>query len=320
MPIEGDESHPTLSQVLLTKIPWSNDFSMQIPWHPNWHRGTWAGARIDLVLLSDIEDIEQWKYITAETFMDYWKFAIRDGSLDERCSCQLCGKYRQMCKEEKENKDKGGAEKQESSKYTQASASGDDGKENLAPETRNEIKCEPDSYQEISNIKGSKRSGAKNQLSALETLPYEIFDHISSQLPRASLAACALTSTAPYSLAVRRLYASVDTPLDHFTRTFAETLARRPFLSEFVRDLSINVKPHWEPVKVLHEILKRLPNLTYLHVLPSWITYGDLPYWEYPFKLRTIKWGLMKDRASQKFIASQSDTLQEVEYFKLENR
>jgi hypothetical protein len=290
---------------------------MAIPWHPNWHRGTWAGARIDLVLLSDIKDIENWKDITEETFIDYWNFAIRHGSLDERCSCQLCDKYRQMCREEKESKDKRGAEEQESSKQTQTSASKDPGKGSPAPETKNETKCEPDFYRGISNIKESRRFGPKNQLSPLETLPYEIFDHISSQLPRASLAACTLTSTTLYSLTIKRLYASLDISLDHFTRILAETLARRPFLCGFVRNLSISVKPHWESVKVLHQILKQLPNLTNLHVLPSWITYGDLPYWEYPFKLRTIKWGLMKDRASQKFIASQSDTLEKIEYFRL---
>jgi hypothetical protein len=292
---------------------------MAIYWHSNWHRGTWAGARIDLVLLSDIEDIEQWKDISEETFKDYWKFAIYDRSIDKDCKCRLCDKYREMCKgKEDEIEEKGRQEEQEDSKTTQSSASKDKGDQNTTNEMKNEIKYGLGSYQGGSSIKESKRFGAHNQLSNLEKFPYEIFDLISSQLPRTSLATCALTSTSFYSFVVKQLYTSVDIPLDRFARTFAETLTCRPFICDFVRDLSIGVKPHWKSVKILHETLKQLPKLTSLHVLPSWITYGDLPYWEYPFKLRTIKWGLMKDRASQKFISSQSDTLKKIEYLKLD--
>ncbi|CAG8678107.1 11883_t:CDS:2 [Acaulospora colombiana] len=115
----------------------------------------------------------------------------------------------------------------------------------------------------------------ERRLSSFERLPYDALDIIFSQLPRPSLAACALLSTRVYSA------------------------------------------PHWESVRVLHEILKQLPRLVSLHVLPSWITYGDLPYWEYPFKLRKIKWGLIKDEGSQKFISSQSGTLEEIGYLKI---
>jgi hypothetical protein len=311
--IEVEKDHPALSQALLTKISWSRNPSMAIPWHPNWHRGTWAGARIGLVLTSEMEDIEQWKDITEETFMDYWKFAIRDGCIDKDCECQLCVKYRQMY--ENKIQDRKGKEEQGDSKATQALTSRDHGTPNVTKKTKNEIKYKPSSYQGISNIKESKRFRENNRLSTLEKFPYEIFDLISSQLPCTSLAACALTSTSLYSLVVKRLYTSVDTLLYHFTRMFAETLMRRPFICDFVRDLSIGVKPHWKSVGALHEVLKRLTRLTSLHLLPSWVSYGDLPYWEYPFKLRKIKWGLMKDRASQKFIASQSDTF---EYLKLD--
>jgi hypothetical protein len=288
---------------------------MAIPWHPNWHRRTWACARIDLVLLSDIEDIEQWKDISEETFMDYWRFAIRDGSLDKDCECQLCDKYCQMCKREgNENKDEEGKNEQVDPKATQISTSKDHGTPNITKETKAEIKYEPSSFQGISSIGELKHLRANNQLSTLEKFPYEIFDLISSQLPQTSLAACALTSTSLYSAVVKQLYASVDTPSDPLTCRFAKTLTRRPFICDFVRDLTVHVKPHWKSVGILHEILKQLPKLIHLHVLPSWITYGDLPYWEYTFKLRTVKWGLMEDKTSQKFIASQSDTLKRVEY------
>ncbi|PVG01477.1 hypothetical protein CPB86DRAFT_105702 [Serendipita vermifera] len=160
----------------------------------------------------------------------------------------------------------------------------------------------------------------EKKLSPFERLPYDVFDLIFSHLPQTSLAACALTSIQIHSAVTRALYTKVNLQTDRLTRIFEETLLCRPFLCDYVRDLTIAVKPHWESVRVLHDILKKLPHLISLHTLPSWITYGNLPYWEYPFKLHTLKWGLMKDKASQKFIASQSDTLKEVGYLKIKFR
>jgi hypothetical protein len=157
----------------------------------------------------------------------------------------------------------------------------------------------------------------EKRLSLFERLPYEVMSLILSQVPYRSLTTCALTSSQLHFAVTEPLYATVHLESDRLTRTFADTLLRRPSLCNYVRKLRIAVNPHWESVRRLHEILKRLPNLVDLHVLPSWITYGDLPYWEYPFKLRKIKWGLIKDRASQRFIASQSDTLKEIGYLKL---
>jgi hypothetical protein len=79
-------------------------------WHPNWHRGSWAGARVDLALLSDIEEIEEWKDITEETFRDLWKAQSMDSILNQDCDCSLRDIYRRMDKEEKENKDQKGKE------------------------------------------------------------------------------------------------------------------------------------------------------------------------------------------------------------------
>jgi hypothetical protein len=75
-------------------------------WHPYWHRGSWAGARIDLALLGDIEKIEEWRDITEETFRDLWKTWSVDRNCDE--SCSLCSIYRRMRLEEKEKKDQEG--------------------------------------------------------------------------------------------------------------------------------------------------------------------------------------------------------------------
>jgi hypothetical protein len=186
--------YASLSQALLTKISWSNDSGLAMSWHPNWHRGTWAGARIDLVLLSDIEDIDNWKDITEETFKDYWKAAILDERIDERCKCQLCRKYRRMCRsKEEKNKGKGDEEGQGNSNETQRVAS-KDGKPNLTKAMKSEVGCKPSFYQRIISSKESKNFGKRTHLSILEKIPYEVFDLISSQLPHTSLTACALAS------------------------------------------------------------------------------------------------------------------------------
>jgi hypothetical protein len=166
-------------------------------------------------------------------------------------------------------------------------------------------------------VRKREHNWPEKRLSPFERLPYDVMSLIFSQVPYRSLATCALTSSQVHSRVMEVLYATVHLKSDRLTRTFADTLLHRPFLCEFVRKLTIAVNAHWASVKRLHEILKQLPSLVDLHVLPSWITYGDLPYWEYPFKLRKIKWGLIKDRASQRFIASQSDTLKEIGYLKL---
>jgi hypothetical protein len=51
------KDHPDLAQALFSKISWSSDPDLAIPWNPNWQWGSWAGARIDLTLLSDIEEL-----------------------------------------------------------------------------------------------------------------------------------------------------------------------------------------------------------------------------------------------------------------------
>jgi hypothetical protein len=79
-------------------------------WHPNWHWGSWAGARIDLTLFSDIEEPEKWKDITEMTFRNLWKAFSISGRLKPECECNLCSIYRQMCVEEKEKKDQEGEE------------------------------------------------------------------------------------------------------------------------------------------------------------------------------------------------------------------
>jgi hypothetical protein len=106
------KDHPDLAQALFSKISWSNDPDLAIPWHPHWQRGSWAGSRIDLTLLSDIEDLDEWKDISEPTFRDLWKACLIDGTIKNECNCNLCQIYRRMCIEEKEKRGQQG-EKEE---------------------------------------------------------------------------------------------------------------------------------------------------------------------------------------------------------------
>ncbi|PVG01475.1 hypothetical protein CPB86DRAFT_871196 [Serendipita vermifera] len=304
--------HPDIAQALLSKISWSTDPGMAMHWHPNWHRGPWAGARIDIALLSDIDDLGEWKDITEETFRDVWKVTLRDGwTIEKDCKCNLCNMYHQMCIDEK---DENSRKEDEDARNIQSSRHDTKPTDEQAKGMNRLVEL----HKDRTVADNSKFHHSDKSLSPFERLPYEITDLIFFQVPRSSLASCALTSTRMNSAVGRALYATVtlDSPLP--TRRFAKALTRRPFLCDHVRSLTAAVKPHWSFVRILLEILKQLPRLVSLHILPSWITYGDLPYWEYPFKLRTIKWGLIKDKASQKFITSHSKTLEEVSYMKLD--
>jgi hypothetical protein len=80
-------------------------------------------------------------------------------------------------------------------------------------------------------------------LSSLERLPYEVLDLVFSHVPRASLVACALTSTRLHFLVAEALYTTVYLESSYFTRIFAETLERRPFLCDYVQELTVTVEP-----------------------------------------------------------------------------
>jgi hypothetical protein len=114
---DSDDRHPDLSQALVSKISWSSSGSLGIPWHPNWHWGSWAGARIDFTLFSNIEKPEEWKDITEATFRDLWKAFSISGILNPECKCNLCEIYRQMCPEEEEKKDQAGKKSKANSKH-----------------------------------------------------------------------------------------------------------------------------------------------------------------------------------------------------------
>ncbi|CAG8678121.1 11884_t:CDS:1, partial [Acaulospora colombiana] len=307
--------HPDLTQALFSKIAWSVDCSMALHWHPNWHRGPWAGARIDIASLSDIEGIEEWKDVTEETFRDVWKVTLQaERLIEEDCKCKLCGIYNQM---RIDDEYKGARKGDQDIKNTQRAQFSKWDEPHCTEKQEKELINLVRSQETCTIIDKLPSNHLCKSLSLFERLPYEITDLIFFHVPRNSLPACAIASTRMNSAVLVSLYATVNLDLPHLTHRFAETLIRRPFLCHYVRDLTIAVSPHWKSVRVLHDILIQLPCLVSLHTLPSWITYGDLPYWEYPFKLQNIKWGLIKDKASQKFIMSHSDTLKEINYMKL---
>jgi hypothetical protein len=89
------------------------------------------------------------------------------------------------------------------------------------------------------------------------------------------------------------------------TKTLLDTVCRRPELTSYIKNLRLVTMAHWESLQMAHEILKQLPDLKSLDFAPCWFSYGNLPYWEYPFTLQTLRWGLKKDSAFDRFCKSQ---------------
>ncbi|PVF94257.1 hypothetical protein CPB86DRAFT_800607 [Serendipita vermifera] len=286
----ADPEHWGLAQALFSKLSWSSDPTLG--WylnHPNWHAGPWAGARVDMISLQDMKDLDGWKDITEETFRGLAKLCSR--YLPNGCRCSLCQKCREV-QQGKEIPGHGHLIKAEQSQKTAKVEDIHSRQDNVSP-----LQVSPSS--------------------AMEKMPSEVLDIIFSQVDRESLPSCIYLSTRIYAAAIKRLYYRVQLMSDASTRNFAETLLSRPILKHYVRQLLTVIDPHWESVATLHSILKQVPYLTLLEIGPSWITYGDLPYWEYPFKLEGLKWGFIKDEASKSFIDSQKHLKSEVVYWAL---
>jgi hypothetical protein len=284
-------------------MAWSEDPSMGCE-HPNWHAGPWAGARMDLVSLRDMTDIDDWKDITEETFRDLAKYTIED--LPEGCECSLCEKYK-LAHEGKVIP--GYSPGKEARNYPDIKIESAISGEYVSDTGLGRTKPMTDQNREYSQ--------PRNELSSFEKMPFEIMEILFSYVDRESLPNCVYLSSRIYPAAIKRLYYRVQLISDSSTRNFAQTLISRPIVKDYVRQLLTVIDPHWESVSVLHTILRQLPFLTLLEIGPSWVTYGDFPYWEYPFKLQGLKWGLIKDEAANKFIDSQSNLTSDVVYWGL---
>jgi hypothetical protein len=247
-------------------------------------RGPWAGARFDIVNEDIVKDDKTWKDTTEVEFFNYytmWRNDMRGVDKLDKCTCKLCQKYRDEYEAFYESLDK-------QQGYQQ-------------PERARELVVE-----RMSSKSGSAfYTSSTSSLSMVETLPAELHAEIMAYLTMGDLAACAATSKTLSLQATRRLYTSVTLESADQTKSLLEAISKRPELTRYIKDLRLVTMAHWESLQIAHEILKQLPALKSLNFAPCWFSYGNLPYWEYPFTLQTLRWGLKEDSAFHWFCKSQ---------------
>ena len=262
---------------------WSSDSNLAINAEVD-PRGSWAGGRFDIVHLDIVKDDKEWKDITEIEFFNYYTMWSSDMGRVDHCTCPLCQKYRDEHKTFYESLDR----QKNSQKLERA----------------HEMVVGRTSPKFGSASHAPYPSGA-SALSAIETLPAELNEEIMIHLTVRDLAACAAASKTLSLQATRRLYTSVTLERATQTKTLLDTFSRRPELTSYVKHLRVVTMAHWESLQIAHEILKQLPALKSLDFAPCWFSYGNLPYWEYPFTLRTLTWGLKQDSAFDQFCRSQ---------------
>jgi len=236
-------------------------------------RGPWAGGRFDIVHVDIVKDDKEWKDITEVEFFSYYTMWSADMGTVDTCTCALCQKYCDEHKDFYKNLDK-----QQKSHNPER-----------AHESASHVSHPPSS----------------SSLSAIESLPAELYQEIMVHLTVGDLGACAAASKTLSLHATRLLYASVTLERATQTKTLLTTISRRPELTSYIKDLRLVTMAHWESLQTAHEILKQLPALNSLNFAPCWFSYDNLPYWEYPFTLRTLMWGLKQDSAFHRFCRSQ---------------
>jgi hypothetical protein len=247
-------------------------------------RGPWAGARFDIVHVDIVKNDTEWKDITEIEFFNYYTMWSSDMGKVDDCACVLCQKYRD--EHEAFYKSLYGQQKSQN------------------PERAHGRAVERTSPKSGSMSRLPYPSGASG-LSVIEILPAELHAEIMTYLTMGDLAACATTSKTLSPQATRRLYAFVTLVRATQTKTLLDTISRHPELTRYIKDLRLVTMAHWKSLQVAHEILKQLPALKSLEFAPCWFSYGNLPYWEYPFTLQTLRWGLKEDSAFHRFCESQ---------------
>ncbi|KAG8813814.1 hypothetical protein FRC19_002166 [Serendipita sp. 401] len=91
----GGGQHPTMHQVILSRISWSHDPSMSMQGPTLWNYGTWAGSRLAIADIKECESNPRYKDITETVFYEVYKVYELDDP-HERCDCHLCTKFREM--------------------------------------------------------------------------------------------------------------------------------------------------------------------------------------------------------------------------------
>lgn len=129
----------------------------------------------------------------------------------------------------------------------------------------------------------------------------EITGDIFSYLDPSDLAAFAISSKLLGPQATKILYSSVKLTYADQTEVLLQTITRRSELTGYIKEIRVVTKAHWKSLQIAHEILKQLPALRSLEFDRCWLSYETVPYYEYPFTLRSLTWGLKKDAACERF-------------------
>ncbi|KAG8770722.1 hypothetical protein FRC16_006247, partial [Serendipita sp. 398] len=203
----GGGQHPTMHQVILSRISWSHDPSMSMQGPTLWNYGTWAGSRLAIADIKECESNPRYKDITETVFYEIYEVYELDDP-HERCDCYLCTKFREM----KNNK--------------------------FDPYEEPESSISPVMFESNTSLQTCQSTLIHRPF----ILPAEVRSLIFVDLPSPSLAACALVCRAFTSEATRLLYRNVSLHLPEYTETFSKTLLCDPLKNVYIRRLSIQLK------------------------------------------------------------------------------
>ncbi|KAG8831602.1 hypothetical protein FRC17_002877 [Serendipita sp. 399] len=276
-----------------------------------WHFGLWAGSRLALENASDYVNDPEFKDITEVVFYEVYTVweADRVGWSNRgpsRCHCQLCEKFREM---RRRNFDPL-REPAPPSSLSPLPSIQIDGV--LEPPTANGVVL---SGKAISGNTPVSSHQEPRSIKQLWFIPMDVQYCIFAELDRFSLASCALVCHAFAREATRALYRRVELWVSTYTKEFCHTLKSDPMKKFYIRRLSLQIQISATYCQHAHNILKELPNLEYLEFYPCWVSYGERKNFnDYPFKLRSLRWGLIPDIAMLLFMRSQP-SIEELEFY-----
>ncbi|KAG8812541.1 hypothetical protein FRB91_005061 [Serendipita sp. 411] len=283
--------HPSLNQAVIARIVWSQDDSMSLTGPRLWNFGSWAGSRLTVGKLENYSKDTGYKDITEVVFYEVFTVWAEVEGIAHSCDCSLCEKWREM--------------KQDGfDPYKEPS---NDAKSDPAIIVDDEV---PRTSQAGSN--SPLADSPSDRFYRPRFFPLDIQYHIFAQLDISTLAACALVCQAFVHEANQALYRNVSITTSEHTNQLLDTLVRDPAKKRCIRRLEIQLGLDAAVRQASHEILKQLPSLEHLTFLPCWMSYGQLENHleEYPFKLRSLLWGLIPDRSMLLFLRSQSSILE----------